>query len=71
MRATWSDILTLKDNKYDQQDYLIFTISIGFEQDSCSDGSSDFNDNPSIIKNWCEEYQFLLNTCVKVTIAYE
>ena len=41
----------------DQKDYFAFIASIGSNRDNCSDDSSNFDDNVSIIENWCKEYQ--------------
>lgn len=65
MWVTWSDTessesepLRPKEDMYDQKDFLAFTTSMVFDNDSAS--GSDIDENAFIIENWCEEYQLLL-----------
>ena len=78
MQVTWSDIdsnvieaSNLINNKYNQQYYLAFITSVGFDHDNDIDCNGDFDDNAFILENWCEEYHFLFDNCIKVIATYE
>ena len=51
MDSNVSDAFSWMTIKYDQQDYLVFIAFVSSNQDSCSDSSSDFDDNASTIED--------------------
>lgn len=55
--------------KNNQNDYLVFIASLVSNNYDRSD--SDLDENVSIIEEWCEEYQLLLNECIKITTTNE
>lgn len=74
--ATWSDSKSsdsksVNENKNNQNDYIAFVTFVNFEYDI--NGKCEFNDheNASVLENVIDKFQHLIQSHVKLTIAYE